>query len=160
MLVPCWCWASFWPAETRRMRDARPSLLLLPLLFSGANFGVFFAWQVSTIGGLNGTAAGVAIEAMQAMNAAVRNPAFCGDGFRDARRSGLSALAMLAWDRRAALLLTAALALHLGGIVFTTALVNVSLNMGLAQADPASRDAVQSGQDMQCPGSARTCCRH
>ena len=57
-----------------------PALLALPPLisvgFSGACFGFFFAWQSSTLRGLDMTDPATAIEAMQAMNASVRNPLF------------------------------------------------------------------------------------
>lgn len=133
------------------MRDTRSGFLLLPLLFSGASFGFFFAWQVSTIGGLNTIAPGVAIEAMQAMNASVRNPAFAVMYFGTPVVLALSALDALMWNRTVALILGAALLAHLGGIVFTTAWINVPLNMALANADPASPDAAAIWADYAAP---------
>ena len=57
-------------------------LAILSLLFSGAMFGFFFAWVCSTMWGLDAADPNVAIAAMQAMNASVRNwvfaPAFFG----------------------------------------------------------------------------------
>lgn len=154
MLLLCWCWALFCLAWARVMRDTRPGfrfLLLLPLLFSGASFGFFFAWQASTIGGLNAIAPGVAIEAMQAMNASVRNPAFAVMYFGTPVVLALSAVIALMWSRTIALLLGAALLVHLGGIAFTTAWINVPLNMALATADPASPDATTIWADYAAP---------
>ena len=52
------------------------ALALLSLLFSGAMFGFFFAWVCSTMWGLDASDPNVAIAAMQAMNASVRNWVF------------------------------------------------------------------------------------
>lgn len=46
------------------------------LLLSGAIFGFFYAWICSTMWGLDATDPRVAIAAMQAMNASVRNMVF------------------------------------------------------------------------------------
>lgn len=54
------------------------------LLSAAAIFGFFYAWVCSTMWGLDQVSSRVAIEAMQAMNASVRNavfaPAFFGTG--------------------------------------------------------------------------------
>lgn len=49
---------------------------MLSLLSIGAIFGFFYAWVCSTMWGLDATEPRVAITAMQAMNASVRNPVF------------------------------------------------------------------------------------
>lgn len=71
---------------------------LLSLLSSGAIFGFFYAWVCSTMWGLDAANPALAIGAMQAMNASVRNavfaPAFFGTPFV------LIATAMLAWFYR------------------------------------------------------------
>ncbi|MCY4440783.1 MAG: hypothetical protein OXE53_11320, partial [Deltaproteobacteria bacterium] len=83
-------------------------IAVLSLLFSGAVFGFFYAWVCSTLWGLDITDPNVAIVAMQAMNANVRNwvfaPAFFGTPVV------LAATALVAWvsaERRAALLFAA-----------------------------------------------------
>ena len=57
-------------------------LALASLLFGGAIFGFFYAWVCSTMWGLDAADPRLAIGAMQAMNASVRNivfaPAFFG----------------------------------------------------------------------------------
>lgn len=62
-------------------RLALPVTLIATLL-SGAIFGFFYAWVCSTMWGLDAADPRVAISAMQAMNASVRNivfaPAFFG----------------------------------------------------------------------------------
>lgn len=49
---------------------------MLSLLSMGAIFGFFYAWVCLTMWGLDAAEPGVAIQAMQAMNASVRNPVF------------------------------------------------------------------------------------
>ncbi len=57
-------------------------LCLTSLILTGALFGFFYAWVCSTMWGLDGADPRIAIAAMQAMNASVRNvvfaPAFLG----------------------------------------------------------------------------------
>lgn len=71
----------------------------LVLLATGAIFGFFFAWVCSTMWGLDDADPRVAIEAMQAMNASVRNwvfaPAFFGTPVF------LAAAAAVAWAAQA-----------------------------------------------------------
>ncbi len=124
-------------------------LALLSLLFSGAIFGFFFAWVSSTIWGLDAADPQVAIAAMQAMNASVRNavfaPAFFGTplvllatALASRRASGAAALAFAA----------AAVVYTLGGLILTLA-VNVPMNEALAQViipeDRAEAAAIWAG---------------
>ncbi len=51
-------------------------LALTSLLFSAAIFGFFYAWVCSTMWGLDNADPRIAIGAMQAMNASVRNAVF------------------------------------------------------------------------------------
>lgn len=64
------------------MRLLTAIFAILSILFCGAIFGFFFAWVCSTMWGLDTLNPNVAIAAMQAMNASVRNgvfaPAFFG----------------------------------------------------------------------------------
>lgn len=104
----------------------------LGLVLSGAIFGFFYAWVCSTMWGLDATDPRVAIAAMQAMNASVRNaifaPAFFGTGpvlllagvfaFRSQNRSAAK------WFVSGGLLYT------LGGMVLTM-VVNVPMNEAL-----------------------------
>lgn len=106
---------------------------LVSLLLSGAIFGFFYAWICSTMWGLDAADPSVAISAMQAMNASVRNivfaPAFFGTLFV------LFATAMLAWLSRlkpAAFLFAAAGLVHLFGAMILTMAVNVPMNEALA----------------------------
>ena len=103
------------------------------LLLSGAIFGFFYAWICSTMWGLDAADPSVAISAMQAMNASVRNivfaPAFFGTPFV------LFATAMLAWLSRlkpAAFLFATAGLVYLFGAMILTMAVNVPMNEALA----------------------------
>ena len=116
---------------------------LVALLHSGAIFGFFYAWVCSTMWGLDSADPRVAIQAMQAMNASVRNPVFAPAFFGTPVIAGLAAfLAWRAHHGRSAALLAAAAALYIVGAFAPTALVNVPMNLALASTDiPATREA-------------------
>ncbi len=106
----------------------------LSLLAVGAMFGFFYAWVCSTMWGLDEARPDVAIAAMQAMNASVRNavfaPAFFGTPLI------LLATCVLAAKRgagRAAVWFALAAAVYVGGAFLPTMLVNVPMNEALAQ---------------------------
>lgn len=115
------------------------------VLFSGAIFGFFYAWVCSTMWGLDAADPRVAIEAMQAMNASVRNavffPAFFGTPFV---LGGIAvALGRTGQGRAGRLFGAAAVVYLLGGLVLTAA-VNVPMNEELAvTAVPADIEAAQ-----------------
>jgi uncharacterized membrane protein len=108
-------------------------LALLSLLLSGAIFGFFYAWVCSTMWGLDQADPNVAIQAMQAMNASVRNgvfaPAFFGTPFV------LLLTAFVAYRVQRS---RAALCFGLGGLIYLfggmilTMAVNVPMNEALA----------------------------
>ena len=108
-------------------------LTLLSILFAGAIFGFFYAWVCSTMWGLDATDPRIAIAAMQAMNASVRNPIFFPAFFLTPAVLGLTAIAAYASGNRAA-----AAWFGLGGGVYLlfgiilTAAVNVPMNEALA----------------------------
>ena len=58
------------------MTQAIHPLALLSLILAAALFGFFYAWVCSTMWGLDAADPRIAIEAMQAMNASVRNAVF------------------------------------------------------------------------------------
>ncbi len=123
---------------TEQPEHTRKNVLLVPLAFlslllSGAIFGFFYAWTCSTMWGLDAADPKVAIAAMQAMNASVRNPVFAPAFF--GTPFVLLATAALAWfatRRRSALFFALAGLVYLfGGMVLTFA-VNVQMNEALA----------------------------
>ena len=107
---------------------------LSALMLSGAIFGFFYAWVCSTMWGLDAADPRVALGAMQAMNASVRNPVFAPAFF--ATPIVLAAAAGLAWRARrlsaARLFGLAALIYFVGGLLLTMG-INVPLNEALAQ---------------------------
>ncbi len=111
------------------------------LILSGAIFGFFYAWICSTMWGLDAADPKVAIAAMQAMNASVRNavfaPAFFGTPFALLLTAGL---ALWAGRRDAVWPFAAAGVVYLFGAMLLTMLVNVPMNEALAlleiPADP------------------------
>ncbi|MFV0450661.1 MAG: DUF1772 domain-containing protein [Propioniciclava sp.] len=114
----------------------------LGVIFAGAIFGFFYAWVCSTMWGLDATDPRVAIQAMQAMNASVRNPVFFPAFFLTPVVLGFAAV--LAWFERrltSAWLLAAAGLLYLGGALMVTATINVPMNEALALVQIPADDA-------------------
>lgn len=117
-------------------------LLLISVGFSGACFGFFFAWQSSTLRGLDMIDPATAIEAMQAMNASVRNPLFGTVYFGTPFVLALSVVVMAVLRARvAAVVLGLALVLHMAGVFGVTATINVPLNQELAAVDAQAPEA-------------------
>lgn len=115
------------------MIPALYTLSLLSLLLSGAIFGFFYAWVCSTMWGLDAADPAIAIAAMQAMNASVRNAVFAPAFF--GTLIALIATAMLAWFCRskvAALSFAGAGLLYLFGGMILTLTMNVPMNEALA----------------------------
>ncbi|SIO17993.1 DUF1772 domain-containing protein [Vannielia litorea] len=117
---------------------------LLGLLLNGALFGFFYAWVCSTMWGLDAAAPEVAIRAMQAMNASVRNAVFAPAFF--ATGPVLLVAALLAWRSGqralvAVLLALAGLVVLCGGTGLTM-VVNVPMNEALALVTEAQ---IESG---------------
>ena len=113
--------------------DPVKPLALLSLLFSGAMFGFFFAWVCSTMWGLDAADPNVAIAAMQAMNASVRNWVFAPAFFGTPVLLVFTALAaMRARERRVAIGFAVAGLFYVLGAMVPTMTVNVPLNGALA----------------------------
>ncbi|MGF1648680.1 MAG: DUF1772 domain-containing protein [Kineosporiaceae bacterium] len=110
------------------------------VLLTGAIFGFFYAWVVSTMWGLDAADPRVAVEAMREMNASVRNAAFFPAFFlTPAALAVAGLLARRAGRRPASALFLIAGAVYLVGGLLVTAIVNVPLNDELARGDvPAS----------------------
>lgn len=109
-------------------------LIMLSLIASAAIFGFFYAWVCSTMWGLDATDPRVAIQAMQAMNASVRNPVFAPAFFGTPVLLFLSAVVLWHHNRRASATLfglSSVIYLCLGMIL--TMAVNVPMNEALAQ---------------------------
>jgi uncharacterized membrane protein len=106
---------------------------LASVLFAGAIFGFFYAWVCSTMWGLDDADPRVAIEAMQAMNASVRNAVFFPAFFLTPVVLGLTALRarMIGQQAAATRFGLGAVVYLLGGAVLTMAL-NVPMNEELA----------------------------
>jgi len=110
--------------------------LLTALTFSAAIFGFFYAWVCSIMWGLDQMVPSAAIEAMNAMNASVRNgvfmPAFFGTPIV------LVLVSALAWGtqrKTVALWLVAAALTYVLGAFIPTATVNVPMNQALMTTD-------------------------
>ena len=116
------------------------------VLCTGAIFGFFYAWVCSTMWGLDTADPRIAIAAMQAMNASVRNaifaPAFFGTPFV------LLATAFVVKGRPGVLFGAGGIIYLLGGLILTMA-VNVPMNEALAgvevPSDPEAAHAIWEG---------------
>jgi uncharacterized membrane protein len=112
---------------------------LLPfaaLVLIAAIFGFFYAWVCSTMWGLDTLKPAIAIEAMQAMNASVRNAVFFPAFFLTPLVLVAAAIALAVKDRAAVgLWFGLAAAVYLIGGFGVTALVHVPMNQALAQID-------------------------
>lgn len=123
---------------------------LLSLLFSGAIFGFFYAWICSTMWGLDAADPRVAIRAMQAMNASVRNAVFFPAFFLTPVVLLGTALVMQRARQGAAVpwFAAAGIIYLLGGLVLTAA-INVPMNTALADTpvpeDVAAARAIWEG---------------
>jgi len=121
-------------------------LPLLSLLEAGALFGFFYAWVCSTMWGLDAADPRVAIEAMQAMNASVRNAVFAPVFFGTPVVTGITAFMLYRADQGPAALwfalATAVIALL---AVLLTMGINVPMNEALAQvAVPTDIEAARA----------------
>lgn len=116
---------------------------LVSLVLTGAIAGFFYAFSVTVMPGLDLATPAAAIEAMQMINVAVRNPVFFVTFFLTPVACAAAALALwLSGARVAAALLLAAAAIYLFGAFLPTVQVNVPMNRALeALAVPA--DAAQ-----------------
>ena len=118
------------------MKQLTYAMILLSLTLSAAIFGFFYAWVCSTMWGLDAADPRVAIGAMQAMNASVRNavfaPAFFGTPFVLAAAAAL--LLMRRQQHSAAAFAAAAILYLCLGLTLTIA-VNVPMNEALAAID-------------------------
>ncbi len=104
------------------------------VLLSAAIFGFFYAWVCSTMWGLDAADPRVAIPAMQAMNASVRNVVFAPAFFATPVVLVLAAaLALARRLPRAALLFGVAALVYAAGALAPTLLVNVPMNEALAR---------------------------
>jgi uncharacterized membrane protein len=123
-------------SNVRTSRFAGPTVIsaLVATLLTGAIFGVFYAWISTTMWGLDAADPRVAIAAMQAMNANVRNAAFFSVYFLPPAAL-LIAAGFALWDRAkaaAGFFAVAAVVYFFGGLVLTTA-IPVPMNLELAE---------------------------
>lgn len=127
------------------MRPLLTPLALVSILFCGAIFGFFYAWVCSTMWGLDAADPRIAIAAMQAMNASVRNAVFFPAFFLTPVVAVLTAAAAFVSGYRvpAAWFLGTATVYFCFGLMLT-ATINVPMNEALAlQKAPDDIDAAR-----------------
>jgi uncharacterized membrane protein len=132
-------------------------LSLLSLLLAAALFGFFYAWVCSTMWGLDAADPRVAIAAMQALNASVRNAVFAPSFFGTAPVLAVTALVALGGGARGTAAWLAVAAALVAAAVLLTVSVNVPMNEALgrprsprgprrrARSGPTTRRAGKSG---------------
>lgn len=115
------------------MRPLTATMIVISLILLAAIFGFFYAWVCSTMWGLDTADPRVAIAAMQAMNASVRNfvffPAFFLTPFAAFAAAGL--LRMRGQGHSAAIFAMSGAVYFIGGLVLTMT-INVPMNEALA----------------------------
>ena len=122
-------------------------LPLTSLLMTAAIFGFFYAWVCSTMWGLDAADPAVAIKAMQAMNASVRNAVFFPAFFLTPVVLAITAGLLVRSGRRgAAIWFALAAGVYLAGGLGVTALVNVPMNEAFALA--AVPDAAEAANQL------------
>jgi uncharacterized membrane protein len=119
---------------------------MLSLVSIGAIFGFFYAWICSTMWGLDATDPRIAITAMQAMNASVRNPVFFPAFFlTPIFLAATSYIAFTQQRRRSTVLFGMAASAYFVGALLVTATVNVPMNQALAEvAVPTDIDVARA----------------
>jgi len=110
-------------------------IALLGLLLNGAIFGFFYAWVCSTMWGLDVIDPRIAIQAMQGMNASVRNAVFAPAMF--GTPVVLLLAAGLSWPRAqvSALCFVASAVIYVLFAAMLTFAVNVPMNEALGQVE-------------------------
>ncbi|AKI01235.1 putative integral membrane protein [Hoeflea sp. IMCC20628] len=125
-------------------------LPLVSLLLVASIFGFFYAWVCSTMWGLDASDPSIAIQAMQAMNASVRNTVFFPAFFLTPVVLAITAAALIRTGRRDSGLWfgLATVVYGLGGFGVTV-VVNVPMNEALAlielPLEPVAAEAVWRG---------------
>ena len=127
------------------MKQMTTILPMLSLVEAGALFGFFYAWVCSTMWGLDAADPRVAIAAMQAMNASVRNLVFAPVFFGTPIILALTALVLWRSELGAAAIWFALAAAVVGVLaVGLTMAVNVPMNEALAEVSvPDDIDAAR-----------------
>lgn len=124
-------------------------LAILPtLLFVALIAGFFYAFSVCVMPGLDRIAPSAAIEAMQGINEAVRNPVFFATFFLTPAFAGSSALLLwrAGYGQGALWVLSGGLTYLLGALILT-AQINVPMNNALALVDASSSNAESIWRD-------------
>ncbi len=128
-------------------------LISLSLLLSAAIFGFFYAWVCSTMWGLDTADPRIAIQAMQAMNASVRNAVFAPAFFGTPIVLGVTAWVM--WRQShavSAAFFAASAGIYLVLGLLLTMFVNVPMNETLAMVEvPHSLSEAQEIWDNYSP---------
>ncbi len=132
------------------MKQVTIGLMSLAMLLSAAIFGFFYAWICSTMWAFDAMDPRVAIEAMQGMNASVRNGVFAPAFFGTPLAMWAAALALRSLGARgAAVWFALGGAVYFAGGLVLTMLVNVPMNEALAlvavPADEAAAQAIWQG---------------
>lgn len=111
-------------------------LFTVSILLSGAIFGFFYAWICSTMWGLDNADPRIAIAAMQAMNASVRNAVFAPAFFGTPAVLALTSVTLrIARYKVSSLLMLSGAVVYLIFGLLLTMTVNVPMNEMLAQVD-------------------------
>lgn len=134
------------------MPFARRALLFTDLVLTAAIAGFFYAYSCSVLIGFDAAEAPVAIAAMQAINATIRN-AYFAPSFFGPLVIGLAVIAVYVRTLRepAALAAIAAVLVYGIGGFYVTYAISIPLNAGLATVDGSGADAAAIWADYRDP---------
>jgi uncharacterized membrane protein len=122
------------------MTGAAVSVALLALVLTGAMAGIFLAFSISVLPGLDRLGAERAVAGMRALNDAIQTPPFLATFLGAPVAAGAAAAPRgAAGGGAAAWLMLGACAVYLFGAFAPTVVVNVPLNNALAEGDEPRR---------------------
>ncbi len=123
------------------LKTATTFAIFVSLILTGAIAGFFYAFSVTVMPGLDLAAPAVAIEAMQKINEAVRNPVFFVTFFLTPVFCAVAGIgAGLGGARVAAACLLGAAAIYMVAAFLPTAQINVPMNRALDHVSPTTPD--------------------
>ncbi|MGL1921120.1 MAG: DUF1772 domain-containing protein [Hyphomicrobiales bacterium] len=127
------------------MKNALTVTAFTATLLNAAIFGFFYAWICSTMWGLDAATPDIAIGAMQAMNASVRNVVFAPAFFATPFTLWIAAfLALRLKYKNTAWLFAIAGIVYLSGGLILTMAINVPMNEALALVEISSDQAINA----------------
>ena len=120
------------------VRRIGTTAVLIALVLSGLEAGFFYTWSFTIMNGFDAADPAVAIQAMQAINANIRNPWFGAVFFGMPLIILIAAISLICAGRRMDTILTGLALVGAAAVVAITAILHVPWNDALANAGAPS----------------------